>query len=114
MEHWNRTKIPSGEYQAMNEQLGDSVQNIPGTNISVPYIVDEHDILSLSLEELLEVTGCHVAQCGAFNALYAIVSFTIYVVVYHSTNQRNDLLIVSFTTYVKYCITLLIYCKTIY
>lgn len=72
MEHWNRTKIPSAEYQTMNEiatRLGGTVGKIPGTSISVPDIVDETDISSLSLEELLEVTGCHVAHCGAFNAL---------------------------------------------
>jgi len=72
MENWNRTKIPSAEYQSMEEitrRLGGTVKTIPGTNIPVPDIVDDTDISSLSLEELLEVTGCHVANCGAFNAL---------------------------------------------
>lgn len=72
MENWNRTKIPSAEYQTMKEitsRLGGTVKTMPDMGILVPNILDDTDISSLSFEELLEVTGCHVAQCGAFNAL---------------------------------------------
>jgi len=72
MENWNQTKVPLAEYQTMEKiikRLGGTVEKIVGANILISNVADDTDISSLSLEEILEVAGCHVAYCGAFNAL---------------------------------------------
>ena len=71
LENWNRTKMPLAERQSIEEiakRIGGNVENLPGTSIVIPDIPDEADVSSLSLEEILEIGGCHVAKCGVFNA----------------------------------------------
>lgn len=52
------------------EQIGGSVIEIRGGSIGVTHVPDlSKDVSKLSMEEIIEVTGGHVMQCGPFNAL---------------------------------------------
>ena len=73
MHHWNKTKSTLDENQQMKhlttKRLNGTVHNIPGTSIEIPDVDNDQDLQSLTLEEVLEVAGCHVSSCNAFNAL---------------------------------------------
>ncbi len=73
MHNWNKTKSTSKEYDLMRhlstKVLDGSIHTLPGTNIQIPDIDEQEDIRSLKFEEILEVAGCHVSNCNAFNAL---------------------------------------------
>lgn len=40
-----------------------------GSNVQIPVVDPNTSVKHLELEEILEVAGCHVIQCNAFNAL---------------------------------------------
>jgi len=73
MTNWNKTKSLLSEYDQMahitTQLLNGSMMTIPGTTIQIPDINDEQSVEELTLEEILEVAGCHVTTCNAFNAL---------------------------------------------
>jgi hypothetical protein len=52
------------------EKIGGSVIEIRGGSIGVTHVPDlSTDVSNMSIEEIIEVTGGHVMQCGPFNAL---------------------------------------------
>ena len=70
MTEWTRDKnsdAVSNRVRAIAKQLGGIVVPIPGSAILYPEIPDGADTSSLSLEDILELGGGHVAQCGPFN-----------------------------------------------
>ena len=73
MHDWNKMKSIQNEYQQMKyiatKKLNGIVHNVPGTTIQIPDVDHDQDVQSLTLEEVLEVAGCHVSSCNAFNAL---------------------------------------------
>jgi hypothetical protein len=72
MADWNKSKSTSNEYDHMTEivrKIGGYLEPIPGSNVQVPIVPIDASVKDLSLEEILEVSGCHVSSCNAFNAL---------------------------------------------
>ena len=70
MTDWTREKntdAVSNRVRAIAKQLGGRVVPIPGSAILYPEIPGEADTSSLSLEDILELGGGHVANCGPFN-----------------------------------------------
>eukprot|EP00979_Chaetoceros_neogracilis_P003039 scaffold514_cov222-Chaetoceros_neogracile.AAC.9 len=72
MAHWNKSKSPSNEYHHISEilgKIGGYLEPLPGSNLQIPIVPIEASVKDLSLEEILEVSGCHVSSCNAFNAI---------------------------------------------
>ena len=72
MHKWKKTKSINDEYNQMEsvcKKLNGNMCNIPGTNINLSDVDEDTDVSNLTLEEILEVAGCHVSSCNAFNAL---------------------------------------------
>jgi hypothetical protein len=72
MNDWKLTKDEKAaqkEVARIAAKLGGTVIEIRGGSISIAHIPDDADVSKLSLEEILEVVGGHVMQCGPFNAL---------------------------------------------
>jgi len=72
MDHWEKGKFPQGEYEPMKEivkKLGGYMEEIPGSNVQIACAPVEGSTKDLNFEEILEVSGCHVSLCNAFNAL---------------------------------------------
>ena len=70
MTDWTRQKdadAVSNRVKAITKKLGGIVVPIPGSAILYPEIPDGADTASLSLEDILELGGGHVANCGPFN-----------------------------------------------
>ena len=70
MADWTREKntdAVSDRVRAIAKQLGGRVVPIPGSAILYPEIPGEADTSSLSLEDILELGGGHVSNCGPFN-----------------------------------------------
>ena len=70
MMDWTREKDAddvSNRVRAIAKQLGGRVVPIPGSAILYPEIPGEADTSLLSLEDILELGGGHVANCGPFN-----------------------------------------------
>jgi hypothetical protein len=72
MSDWRHTKdlVASREHMVrIAKQLDGSVLELRGGNVAVARIPDTASLADLSFEEVLEVAGGHVMQCGPFNAL---------------------------------------------
>jgi hypothetical protein len=74
MHDWIKTKSTvGGEYDLMStiaeKELGGTMHEIPGSNVLIPEVDGDKNISHLPFEHLLELTGCHVSSCNAFNAL---------------------------------------------
>ena len=74
MHNWNKDKVTNDEeYKQMKHVctniLKGTIYTVPGTNIQIANVSDETSVANLTLEEILEVAGCHVSNCNAFNAL---------------------------------------------
>ena len=70
MTEWTREKntdAVSNRVRAIAKQLGGRVVPIPGSAILYPDIPGEADTSSLSLGDILELGGGHLANCGPFN-----------------------------------------------
>ena len=72
MQQWTRDKDDEGVFTRMEEiaeDLGGSIAAIFGSSMRIADIPLETNVGKLSLEELLEVAGAHVASCGPLNVL---------------------------------------------
>ena len=72
MQQWTRDKDEEGEFARMEEiavDLGGSIAAIFGSSMRLANIPLETNVGKLSVEELLEVAGAHVASCGPLNVL---------------------------------------------
>lgn len=72
MEHWTKEKFPKAEYDEMEKiatKIGGYMEKIPGSNVEIACVPIEASTKDLSFEEILEISGCHVSSCNAFNAL---------------------------------------------
>ena len=72
MGDWNKEKLSHREYDHMTEiakKLGGYMEAIPGSNVQIANVPIEASTEKLNFEEMLEVSGCHVSSCNAFNAL---------------------------------------------
>ena len=70
MKDWNKSKAASHEYDHMTEianRIGGYMEEIPGTNVKVPTVPVEAPLKDLTLEEVIEVSGCHISSSSAFN-----------------------------------------------
>ena len=72
MTDWKRTKGVDAVWKGMtaltNRLNGQSI-SIPGSSMRFPILEDDTDLKHLSVEDILELAGGHVASCGPFNAL---------------------------------------------
>lgn len=78
MHNWNKTKSANREYEQMThittQLLNGTMHTIPGgagggEGVQIPDIDNDQDVESLTLDQVLEVAGCHVLSCNGFNAL---------------------------------------------
>ena len=72
MQSWNRKKDPDAIWNRMEElasSLDGEVVSIPGTSLRVADIDPGASTADLSIEDILELSGGHVASCGPFNVL---------------------------------------------
>lgn len=72
MTNWKRTKDVDAIWNRMTTltaQLNGHSISIPGTSMRFPILSNDTDLTHLSLEDILELAGGHVASCGPFNAL---------------------------------------------
>lgn len=72
MQNWKTTKDLStsrSDLKRIATKLGGEVVELRGGAVCFAGVPPETDLSSLSLEEILEVAGGHVTQCGAFNAI---------------------------------------------
>jgi hypothetical protein len=71
MQNWSRRKNVNAGWKRLNhltEQLDGQVAE-PHKGIRVAIVDPRADVSSLSIENLLEISGGHVASCGPFNLL---------------------------------------------
>ena len=72
MKSWNRSKDPEAIWDRMTElttQLGGEIISVPGTSLRFPALDQNTDTSHLSMEDILELSGGHVASCGPLNVL---------------------------------------------
>ena len=72
MKTWKRTKDSDAIWIRMTDlttQLNGHIVSVPGTSSRYPVLHQDTDLAYLSLEDILELAGGHVASCGPFNAL---------------------------------------------
>lgn len=72
MTTWKRTKDADAIWNRMTDlttQLNGHIVSVPGTSIRYPVLHMDTDLSNLSLEDILELAGGHVASCGPFNVL---------------------------------------------
>jgi hypothetical protein len=72
MQQWNRVKDEEGIFSRMEEiaeDLGGRIVAVFGSSMRYAEIPMETDVSTLSLEDLLEIAGAHVASCGPLNVL---------------------------------------------
>lgn len=72
MASWKRNKDSDAIWNRMTDlttQLGGEIIIVPGTSLRFPALPQDTDMTNLSVEDVLELAGGHVASCGAFNVL---------------------------------------------
>jgi len=72
MQEWRRVKDEEGIFARMEklaDDLGGQVAVVFGSSMRIADIPMDTDVSSLTLEDLLEIAGAHVASCGTFNVL---------------------------------------------
>jgi hypothetical protein len=72
MQKWNRVKDEEGIFLRMEEiaeDLGGRIVVVFGSSMRFADIPMDTDVSTLSLEDLLEIAGAHVASCGPLNVL---------------------------------------------
>jgi hypothetical protein len=72
MGDWNKTKSPNSEYNHMADivqRIGGCMETIPMSTVQIANVPLDASVKDLTTEELLEVSGCHVSSCNAFNAI---------------------------------------------
>lgn len=72
MASWKRNKDSDAIWNRMSDlttQLGGEIIVVPGTSLRFPALPLDTDMTNLSLEDVLELAGGHVASCGPFNVL---------------------------------------------
>lgn len=69
---WNKSKSTNSEYDHMRDivlRLGGCMEKIPRSSVQFANVPLDASVKDLSTEEILEVSGCHISSCNAFNAL---------------------------------------------
>jgi len=72
MQQWKAEKdlsVSRSDMERIATRLGGDLVELRGGAVSFAAIPPESDLSALSLEEILEVAGGHVIQCGPFNAI---------------------------------------------
>jgi len=72
MQQWKNDKDISASRRDMERialKLGGDLVELRGGSVTFAAVPPESDLSALSLEEILEVAGGHVTQCGPFNAI---------------------------------------------
>ena len=72
MKDWSRKKDPNASKQYLDRvaaKLGGSIIDLRGGSMRFANIPSDADVSKVSLEDVLELAGGHVAHCGPFNAL---------------------------------------------
>jgi len=72
LSEWKKCKVPKGSKQYVQElatRLGGDIIELRRGAMRFASIPPEADVSTLSLEEILELAGGHVAHCGPLNAL---------------------------------------------
>ena len=72
MKVWSRKKDPDASKQYLERvaaKLGGSIIELRGGSMRFANIPSDADVSNVSLEDILELAGGHVAHCGPFNAL---------------------------------------------